>query len=156
MIAGDFGVGKKVENIQRYRYWPHKLDNVSRFIRGFSLCATSKPSNRKLGLYTPHPVPSCPWESISMDFVGGLLLSTEGHDYLYVIVDKFNKMCIITPCKKKITVEQTTHLFFQNSWVHFGLPSSIVGDRDSLFVRKFWPNLLDMMDTKLKKSQPFI
>jgi hypothetical protein len=29
-----------------------------------------------------------------MDFVGGLPMSKRGHDYLYVVVDMFNKMCI--------------------------------------------------------------
>ena len=46
------------------------LESVSCFIKGCSLCAVSKPSNSKLGLYTPLLVPSRPWESISMDFVG--------------------------------------------------------------------------------------
>ena len=77
------------------------------------------------------------WESISMDFVGGLPLSRKGHFYLYIVVDRFNKMCILMPCKKKITVEQTTHLFFKNIWVHFDLPTSIVTDRDSRFVGNF-------------------
>ena len=58
------------------------------------MCATSKPSNRKLCLYTPLSVPSCPRESVSMDFVGGLPMSRKGHDYLYVVVDRFSKVCI--------------------------------------------------------------
>ena len=60
LIAGNFGVGKTVVNLQRYFYWPHMFDSVSRFIIGCSLCEISKPSNRKLGLYTPLPVPSHP------------------------------------------------------------------------------------------------
>jgi hypothetical protein len=71
LIAGHFGVGKTVANLQRYFYWPKMNESVSRYVRGCSLCATSKPSNQKLGLYTPLLVPSRPWESISMDFVGG-------------------------------------------------------------------------------------
>jgi len=71
-------------------------------MKGCSLCAVSKPSNRKLGLYTPLLVPSRSWEGVSMDFVGGFPLSKRGHDYLYVVVDRFNKMCILMPCKKKI------------------------------------------------------
>ena len=82
------------------------LESVSHFIKGCSLCASSKPSNRKLGLYTPLSIPSRPWESVSMDFVGGLPLSKGGHDYLYVIVDRFSKMCILMPCKKQVTVEK--------------------------------------------------
>ena len=51
------------------------------------MCETSKPSNKKLVLYTPLPVPSRTWESVLMDFVGGLPMSRKGHDYLYVVVD---------------------------------------------------------------------
>jgi len=141
LIDGHFGVGKTIVNLQRYWYWPRMLDNVSRFIRGCFLCATSKPSNRKIGLHTPLLLPSRPWESISMDFVGGLPLSRKGHDYLYVVVDRVSKMCILTPCKKKITAKQRSHLFFQSIWVHFALPTSIVSDQDSRFVGNFWSNL---------------
>jgi hypothetical protein len=130
-------------------------ESVSRYVRGCLLCATSKPINRKLGLYTPLPVPSRPWESISMDFVGGLTMSRRGHDYLYVVVDHFSKMRILMPCTKQLTAEQTTRLFFQNFWVHFGLPKSIISDRDSRFVGSFCSSLWALMDTKLKKSIAF-
>lgn len=119
------------------------------------MCATSKPSKRKLGLYTPVPIPSHPWESISMDFAGGLPMSRKVHDYLYVVVDRLSKMCVLMPCKKQATTEQTTNMFFQNVWVHFGFPTSIISDQDSRFVRKFWSSLWELMDAKLKKSTTF-
>ena len=109
------------------------LERVLCFIKGCSLCVVSKPSKRNLGLYTPLPIPSHPWESVFMDFVGCLPLSKLGHDYFYVVVDSFIKMCILMPCKNKITDEKTTHLFFQHVWVHFGFPISIVSDRYYLF-----------------------
>ena len=58
-------------------------------------------------------------------------------------------------CKKKVIAEQTAQLFFQNIWVHFGFPTSIVGDRDSHLVGNFWSSLWGFMDTKLKKSTTF-
>ena len=60
---------------------------VTIHVKGCVLCSVCKPTNTKLGLYTPVHVPSRPWESVSMDFVGGFPLSRRGHDYLYVIVD---------------------------------------------------------------------
>jgi hypothetical protein len=90
-----------------------------------------------------------------MDFVGGLPLSRKGHDYIYVVVDRFNKMCILIPCNKQVIAEQMTHLFFQNVWIHFGLPTSIVSDWDSRFLGVFWSTLWGLMDTKLKKSTTF-
>jgi hypothetical protein len=130
-MAGYFGVGKMVVNLQRYCYWPKMNESVSRYVRWCSLCATSKPNNRKLGMYTPLPVPCCPWESISIDFVGGSPMSKKNHDYLYVVIDRFSKMCIMMPCKKHITVEETTQMFFQHVWVHFGFPKSIISYLDS-------------------------
>jgi hypothetical protein len=90
-----------------------------------------------------------------MDFVGGLPMTKGGHDYMYVVVDRFNKMCILMPCKQQITAEQTANLFFQHVWVHFGLPTSIVSDRDTGFLGDFWTSLWRMMDTKLKRSIAF-
>ena len=75
LIVGHFGVSKKMAHLQRYCYWPHMIDSVSRFIGSCSMCATRNPSNRNLGLYMPLSVPSRPWESVSMDFVGGLTMS---------------------------------------------------------------------------------
>lgn len=65
-------------------------ETVTKYIKGCVICATSKLSNRKLGLYTPLPVPSHPWESVFVDFVGGIPMSRKGHDYLYIVVDRFN------------------------------------------------------------------
>jgi hypothetical protein len=90
-----------------------------------------------------------------MDFVGGLPMSRQNHDYLYVVVDRFRKMCIFMPCTKQVIAEQMAQMFFQNVWVHFGLPKSIISDRDSRFVGSFWSSLWALMDAKLKKSTTF-
>jgi hypothetical protein len=104
---------------------------VTKYVKGCVMRSTCKPTNIKLGLYSSLPVPSHPWESISMDFVGGLPMSKGGHDYFYIVVDRFSNMCILMPCKKKIIDEQIANIFFQYVWVHFGLPISIITDRDT-------------------------
>lgn len=53
---------------------------------------------------------------------------------MYVVVDRFRKMCIITPFNKKIRFEQACHIVFKNIWVHFGLATSIVSDQGFWFV----------------------
>lgn len=52
------------------------------------------------GLYLLFPVPSRPWEIISMDFIGWLPTTKKGNDYLIVVVDRFNKMVILIRCEK--------------------------------------------------------
>jgi hypothetical protein len=85
---------------------------VNKYVNGCVMFSTCKPTNRKLGIYSPLLVPSHPWEIISMDFVGGLPMSKGVPNYLYVVVDRFNKMCILMPCKKKINAKHTANLFF--------------------------------------------
>ena len=75
LISGYFGVGKTVARLQRYCYWPHMNATSSKYVKGCIMCATSKPGNRKLGLYTQLLVPSHPWESVSMEFMEGLPMS---------------------------------------------------------------------------------
>jgi hypothetical protein len=41
-------------------------------------------------------------------------MSGRGNVYLYVVLDRFTKMCILMPCKKQVTTEQTKQLFFKN------------------------------------------
>lgn len=82
-------------------------------------------------------------------------LSRKGHEYLYVIMDRFGKICVLTPCKNQINVEKIDHLFFQFVWVHFWFPTSIVSNQDSHFLGELWMSLWRMLDTKLKRSTTF-
>jgi hypothetical protein len=44
----------------------------------------------KQSLYHSLLVPIQPWESFSMDFMGGLPTTWKGHDYLFLVDDRFN------------------------------------------------------------------
>jgi hypothetical protein len=88
-------------------------------------------------------------------FVGGFPRTRKGHDYLFVVVDRFSKMCILMPCKKTIKGQDATNMFFEKVWVHFGIPRSIISDRDTRFLSAFWTTLWEKMDTKLKRSTTF-
>jgi hypothetical protein len=121
-VAGHFGVEKIVEVLQKYFYWLKLRQDVSKYIISCTACSISKPTIKKQGLYTPLPTPDGPWESISMDYMSGLPSTKHGNDCVFVVVDRFSKMAILTACKKSITVEATTKIFFECVWVHFGLP----------------------------------
>jgi len=73
-----------------------------------------------------------------MDFVGGLPTSRKGHDYLFMVVDRFNKMCVLMPCKKTISGKEAINLFFGQVWVKFWIPRSIISNMDTRFLSAFW------------------
>jgi hypothetical protein len=112
-MAGHFGVEKTVAMMQRYFYWPKLRQEIDKYIRFCIVCAIAKLAIKKQGLYTPLPTPERPWESISMDYMSGLPSTKQGNDYVFVVVDRFSKMAILTTCKKSITAEATAKLFFE-------------------------------------------
>jgi hypothetical protein len=75
-------------------------ETVSKYVKLCAIYATRKPSTKKLGLYMPLIVPSRPWESVYLDFVGDMPMSKKDHDYIYVVVDRLRKMCFLVPCNK--------------------------------------------------------
>jgi hypothetical protein len=48
-----------------------------------------------------------------MDYISGLPSTKWGNDFVFVVVDPFYKMEILTACKKSITMEATTKIFFE-------------------------------------------
>jgi hypothetical protein len=90
-----------------------------------------------------------------MDYMSSLPSTKQGNDCVFVLVDQFSKMVILVAWKKSITAEATSKLFFERVWVHFGIPQTIVSDRDSQFLSKFWSSLWSLLDTKLTKSMAF-
>jgi hypothetical protein len=112
-VAGHFGVEKTVIIIQKHFYWLKIRQDVSKYIRSFTAYAISKLTIKKQGLYTPLPIPEKPWESISMDYMSGFSSTKHGNDCVFVVVDRFSKMAILTACKKNVTVANTAKIFFE-------------------------------------------
>jgi hypothetical protein len=154
-MAGHFGMEKTVVILQKHFYWPKLRQDVNKYIISCTTYVIAKPAIKKQGLYTPLPTPKKPWESISMDYMYGLPSTKKGNDCVFVFIDQFSKMAILTSYKKNITTIDISKLLFERVWVHFGIPQIIISDRDNRFLNTFWSSLWSLMDTKLTKSTVF-
>jgi hypothetical protein len=154
-VAGQFGVENIVVVLQKHFYWPKLGQDVGKYIRSYTACTISKLTTKKQGMYTPLPTPDRLWESISMDYMAGLLSTNRGNDCVFVVVDFFSKMVILVTCKKKITSEAIAKILFERLWVDFGIPKTIISDYESRFLNTFWSILLSLLDTNLTKSTSF-
>jgi hypothetical protein len=112
-VERHFDVEKIVSILHKHFYWPKLRQEVSKYIRSCTSCVIAKPDTKKQGLYTPLPTLHRPWESTSMDYMLGLPSIKRGNDCVFVVVDRFSKMAILVSCKKSITTEATTKLFFE-------------------------------------------
>ena len=57
-----------------------------------------------------------------MDYMLGLPSTKHGNECVFVVIDRFSKMAIMVAYKKNIIVEAIAKLFFEQVWVHFGIP----------------------------------
>lgn len=101
---GNFGTAKTILNLSCHFYWPTLHKQVENSICACSLYSQSKPSNCKHGLYQPLPMPSHPWESISMEFLSGMQTTLPKHNVIWVVVCHFSKMALFLPCHKNTFV----------------------------------------------------
>lgn len=76
-------------------------------------------------------------------------------DYIFVVVDHFSKMAHFVPCKRTTDAVKVAQLFFQEIYDLYGLPTSIVTDRDTHFLSHFWRSLWNMLHTRLDTSTAY-
>lgn len=153
--AGHPGEERTVALVQRSYYWPQMRDDIDTYVRTCLVCQQDKADRqKKAGLLEPLPIPSRPWESVSMDFIVGLPKVGEV-DAIIVVVDRFSKYATFVPAPRTVTAEETAQLFFKHVVKHWGLPRDIVSDRDSRFTGNFWTELFRLLGSKLNMSSSF-
>jgi len=73
-----------------------------------------------------------------MDFVVGLPRMQKQHDAIWVIVDRLTKSAHFLAVKTVFNVEQLADLYIKEIvWLR-EIPLSVVSNRDTKFVSKFW------------------
>ncbi|GBG89830.1 hypothetical protein CBR_g49679 [Chara braunii] len=116
------------------------------------LSADKPRTQAPLGLLKPLPIPVGRGQSVSMDFMDTLVTSRSGKRHIFVIIDRFTKYARLIAMPETARTEHVIKLFMDN-WVHdFGLPKSIVSDRDVRFTSELWKKTAEQLGSQLQMT----
>ena len=90
-----------------------------------------------------------------MDFVTHLPRTPQGHDAVWVIVDRLTKSAHFLAVRMTFTLERFCQLYIREIIQLHGVPVSIISDRDPRFTEHFWKSFQKAMGTRLTMSTSF-
>lgn len=155
LVAGHPGRARTLALVQRDYSWPGMSAYIRKYVSSCETCARIKiPRHKPYGLLQPLEVPSRPWSSISMDFIVKLPQS-HGCDSIWVVCDRLTRAAHFIPCVETLRAPELAWLFLDRIFKHHGLPDSIVSDRGSLFVSKFWSELCKQLQITPRTSTAY-
>lgn len=137
-LGGHSGIAATYHRLRTHFAWKGMRQDVESFIKQCAICQQSKHTNtHPVGLLQPLPIPEGVWRDLSMDFIEGLPKSN-GFSVILVIVDRLTKYAHFIPVKHPYTTASIAQLFLDHIVKLHGLPSTIVTDRDTIFLSNFW------------------
>ncbi|GBG81924.1 hypothetical protein CBR_g34106 [Chara braunii] len=151
--TGHFGYKKTAANLLQRFWWPTIMRDAQLYVETCQVCQRDKPRTQvPLGLLKPLPIPERPGESLSMDFMDTLVTSKSGMRHIFVIVDRFSKYARLVAMSETAKTEYVIRLFKENLVKDFGLPKSIVSDRDVRFTSELWKAAAAEQGTQLQMT----
>ena len=133
-------------------YWKRMKLDILKFCRSCDVCQKTKsPNFTRFGMLIPNPIPARPYQSISMDFIVNLPWS-EGFNAIYVVVDHLTKHASFIPTTTGLDAKGFAHLFVKIIACRFGLPESIITDRDPRWSSDFWMEVAKALRTRMSLS----
>ncbi|GKC25980.1 reverse transcriptase domain-containing protein [Tanacetum coccineum] len=81
--------------------------------------------------------------------------TSNGHDTIWVIVDRLTKFAHFIPTRETDSIETLTRLYIKEIVSWHGVPISIISDRDSHFTSRFWQSLQSALGIQLDMSTAY-
>ncbi|KAA0060678.1 putative retroelement pol polyprotein [Cucumis melo var. makuwa] len=155
VVGGHSGFLRTYKRLASELYWEGMKSDVKKHSEACVTCQRNKSlALSPAGLLVPLDIPHQIWSDISMDFIDGLP-KAKGWDVILVVVDRLSKYSHFLALKHPYTAKTVAESFVKEIVRLHGFPTSIVSDRDKVFLSHFWNELFKMAGTKLKKSTAY-
>ena len=132
------GSTKLYHTLKKNYWWSGMKKDIAEFVARCLVCQQVKAEHQHpVGSLQPLPIPEWKWKHITMDFVVGLPRTQQGHDAVWVVVDRLTKSAHFLPVKVSYSLDKLAEIYIREMVRLHGVPFSIVSDRDPRFISRF-------------------
>lgn len=154
-ILGHSGFPVTYRKMKGLFSWKGMKKTIKNQLQHCQTCLQAKLERVKYpGLLQPLLVPEGACQVILMDFIEGLPTS-ERHNCILVVVNKFSKYAYFLPLTHPFTAESVANAFMRNIYKLHSMPKVIISDRDKIFTSLFWEHLFTKSGTALHMSSSY-
>jgi hypothetical protein len=150
------GSTKMYQDLKQNFWWSNMKIDIAKYVAECDTCHQMKASHLKsAGVLQPLSIPMWKWDAISMDFIVGLPLTARNKDSIWVIVDRLSKTAHFIVVHTTYSVQQYAELYMDHIVHLHGIPKTIISNRGTQFVARFWEQLHECLGTKLIRSSSY-
>nr|GFA43177.1 putative reverse transcriptase domain-containing protein [Tanacetum cinerariifolium] len=95
------------------------------------------------------------WDKITMDFITKLPRLKNGHDTIWVIVDRLTKSAHFLAIREDCSTERLARIYIDEIVARHRVPVSIISDRDERFTSRCWQTIQKALGTRLDMSTAY-
>jgi hypothetical protein len=152
----DPGSTKIYQDLKQNFWWSNMKVDIAKYVAECDTCHRMKASHLKSAcVLQPFSITMWKWDDISMDFVVGLPLILRKKDSIWVIVDRLTKTAHFIAVHTTYSLQQCAELYMDQIVRLHGILKTIISDRGTQFVARFWEQLHECLGTKLIRSSSY-
>ncbi|GKC85330.1 putative reverse transcriptase domain-containing protein, partial [Tanacetum coccineum] len=150
------GADKMYYDLRDMYWWPGMKRYIATYVSECLTCAKVKAENqRPSGLLQQLEIPEWKWENITMDFITKLPRTRNGHDAIWVVVDRLTKSAHFLAIREDYSTEKLARLYTDEIVTRHEVPVSIISDRDARFTSPLWQTFQKALGTRLDMSMAY-
>jgi hypothetical protein len=150
------GSTKMYQDMKRNFWWSNMKVDIAKYVAECDTCQRMKASHLKsAGVLQPLSIPMWKWDDITMDFIVGLPLTARKNDSIWVILDRLTKTAHFITMHTTYSAQQYAELYMDQIVRLHGILKTIISDRGTQLVARFWEQLHECLGTKLIRSSSY-
>nr|GFB76739.1 putative reverse transcriptase domain-containing protein [Tanacetum cinerariifolium] len=127
------GSDKMYQDMKKLYWWPNIKADIATYVSKCLTCVKVKAEHQK---------PSG-------------LLSSQGYDTIWVVVDRLTKSTIFTPKRETDPMDKLARIYLNEVVTRHEIPVLIISERDPRFASNFWRSLQNALGTRLDMSTAY-